>query len=128
MNDFYRGRIIHHLVSQELISIHEDQSYNPHFWVRESKDANSEVDLLYQQGKYLIPIEIKSGSQGRLRSLHQFIEKTNHPYAVRLYAGSLEIETHQTPGGKSYFLMNMPYFLGSKIPEYLEYFVQDYSL
>jgi len=128
LNDFYRGKIIHHLVCQELISIHDEQTYIPHFWVRESKDTNSEVDLVHRSGKYLIPIEVKSGSQGRLRSLHQFVEKTNHPYAMRVYAGAFKVENHTTPSGKPYLLMNLPYYLGTKIPEYLDYFVKNYTL
>ncbi len=126
LNDFYRGKIIHHLVCQELISTYNNQTYLPHFWVREKKDTSSEVDLIYQHGKYLIPVEVKSGKQGRLRSLHQFIENTNHPYAIRLYAGEFSVEKHKTPTGKAYLLMNMPYFLGAKIPEYAEYLIKNY--
>ena len=128
LNDFYRGKIIQHLVCQELISIHEDVFYKPHFWVREKKDSNSEVDLVYRYEKYIIPIEVKSGKQGRLRSLHQFIERTNHPYAIRLYAGEYKIEKAKTPGGVFYLLMNLPYYLGTKIPEYIDYFVNNYKL
>jgi predicted AAA+ superfamily ATPase len=128
LNDLYRGRIIEHLVYQELISLHEETSYKPHFWVRESKSSNSEVDLVYRYGKYIIPIEIKSGKQGKLKSLHQFVERTNHPYAVRLYAGRFQVEKAKTPGGVDYLLMNLPYYLGTKIPQYIQYFLKEYSL
>ena len=128
LNDFYRGKIIHHLVCQELISIHDDISYKPHFWVREEKDTNSEVDIVYRHEKYIIPIEVKSGKQGRLRSLHQFVERVNHPYAVRIYGGEFKIEKTKTPKGVSYFLMNLPYYLGTKIPEYIDCFVKNYKL
>ena len=107
-----------------MISIHDETTYKPHFWVREEKDSNSEVDIVYQFGKYIFPIEIKSGKQGTLRSLHQFVERTNHPYAVRLFAGEFSIEEAKTPGGKPYYLMNLPYYLASKLPEYLAYFLE----
>lgn len=125
LSNFHKGRIIQHLVVQELISINNDNSQVPHFWVRESKTANSEVDVVYQHKQYLIPVEIKSGKAGTLRSLHQFIERTNHPYAVRLYGGEFSVEETKTPNGKPYILMNLPYYLGTKIPEYLEYFVEN---
>lgn len=128
LNAFHRGKTIQHLVSQELISIHDDVFYKPHFWVREEKDRSSEVDMVYRHKKYIIPIEVKSGKQGKLRSLHQFIERTNHPYAIRLYAGEFRIENAKTPGGAPYLLMNMPYYLGTKIPEYIDYFVNNYKL
>ncbi|MCD4737007.1 MAG: DUF4143 domain-containing protein [Bacteroidales bacterium] len=128
LNDFHRGKIIQQLVSQELISIHDEISYKPHFWVREEKDSNAEVDLVFRHGKYIIPIEIKSGKQGKLRSLHQFIERTNHPYAVRMHANEFSIEKVATPGKVPYLLMNLPYYLGTKIHDYLDYFVKNYSL
>jgi len=128
LDDFYRGKIIQHLVYQELISIHEELPYKPHFWVREEKDRNSEVDLVYQYNKYVIPIEIKAGKQGKLRSLHQFVKRSNHPYAVRIYAGDFKIEKHKTSEGVSYLLMNLPYYLGTKIPEYIDFFVKNYTL
>jgi len=124
LNDFYKGKIIHQLVFQEIISIHEEKDYIPHFWVREEKDSNSEVDLVYQHGKYIIPIEIKSGKQGKLRSLHQFVERTNHPYAVRMFANEFLIEKVKTPQGKPYILMNLPYYLATKLPLYLDYLVK----
>jgi len=128
LNDFHRGKIIQQLVSQELISIHDEISYKPHFWVREEKDSNAEVDLVFRHGKYIIPIEIKSGKQGKLRSLHQFIERTNHPYAVRMFANEFLIEKVATPGKVPYLLMNLPYYLTTKLPLYLDYFVKNYSL
>jgi predicted AAA+ superfamily ATPase len=117
--DFERGKIIQHLVTQELIAVHDEFNYKPNFWVRENKDSNSEVDLLYHFEDKIIPIEIKSGKQGTLRSLHQFVERSNHPYAVRMYAGKFSIENHTTPGGKEYKLMNLPYFLTRKMDDYL---------
>lgn len=124
LNDIYRGRIMQHLVSQELISVHQDMLYKPKFWVREKKESSAEVDLIYQSGKYLIPIEIKSGKQGKLRSLHQFVKVSPHTYAVRLFAGRFSIDTAISPQGKKYSLMNMPYYLGTQIPQYIEYFLK----
>ena len=126
INDFsnyHKGKIMQHLVCQEIISIHEDENFKPHFWVREEKDSNSEVDLLYQFGKYIIPIEIKSGPKGTLKSLHQFIERTNHPFAVRLFAGNFSIEKAITPGKKEYLLMKLPYYLAYQLPDYLTIFI-----
>ncbi len=128
LNDFYRGKIVQHLIAQELISIQDDSNYKPHFWVREEKQSNAEVDMIYQFGKHIIPIEVKSGKQGSLRSLHQFIERTSHPYAVRFYQGEFRIEETITPNGKSYLLMNLPYYLGTQIHNYIAYLIENNSL
>ena len=44
-SNYHKGKIMQHLVCQEIISIHDEQNFKPHFWVREEKDSNSEVDL-----------------------------------------------------------------------------------
>ena len=83
--------------------------------------------MVFTYKEKVIPIEIKSGSTGSLKSLHQFMERTNHPYAVRMYAGEFSIEKTKTPGGTPYILMNLPYYLGTKIPEYIDYFIKNYT-
>jgi len=128
MGDAHRGAIIPHLVAQELIALHSMESYLPNFWVREKPQASSEVDLVYPYKGLAIPVEIKSGSIGKLKSLLQFVERAPHPYAVRLYAGKFSIEHHRTPMGKTFHLMNLPYFLGAKLPEYVAYLVGEGSV
>ena len=128
MSPAYRGSIIPHLVTQELISLNTLNNKKPHFWVREKTQASSEVDLVYTYQSKVIPIEIKSGSTGSLKSLHQFVERVNHPYAVRLYAGEFAVVRTQTPAGTPYLLMNMPYYLGTKLPEYIAWFVGEHQL
>ncbi len=129
LDSFYQGKIIQHLTGQELISIHETIDYKPHFWVRESKDSQAELDYVYHHNNLLIPVEVKAGKQGTLKSLHQFIERTNHPYTIRMFSGEFSVERHKTPGSKTpYLLMNLPYYLGTKIPEYIDYFVNNYRL
>lgn len=126
LSNSYKGAIIPHLITQELISTNTIQDKKPNFWVREKKQSSSEVDLVYQHKDKVIPIEIKSGSDGTLKSLHQFIEHAHHQYAVRMYSGEFSISKTKTPSGVPYLLMNMPYYLGTKIPEYISHFVNNY--
>lgn len=123
----YKGAIIPHIFTQEIISLNTINDKNPHFWVRQKSQADSEVDLIIEFQNKAIPVEIKSGATGSLKSLHQYIERTDHPYAVRVYGGKLKIEKHRTPGTKKeYILMNLPYYLGTCLPEYLEYFLREH--
>lgn len=127
-SDVYRGAIIPHMVTQEIISLNDEKPGKPHFWVREKSQSSSEVDLLFQYQNLLIPIEIKSGKAGKLRSLHQFVEESEHPYAIRLYAGNFNVETHKTPNGKPYFLMNLPYYLSTQLAHYIQYFISNFKM
>ena len=126
LNNAYKGAIIPHLITQEILSLNTTKAKKPNFWVREKKQSSAEVDLVLQHDNLVIPIEVKSGKEGKLKSLHQFIEKVDHPYAVRMYAGEFTIEEHTTTSGKDYYLMNLPYYLGTKIKEYLTYFTTNY--
>lgn len=127
LSEMFRGAIIPHIINQEMISIQDIRDEKPMFWVRDKSQASSEVDLVFVYKNKVIPIEIKSGLSGKLRSLQQFIDKTDHIYAVRMYAGLFDIHEAKTPNGKRFLLMNLPYYLGSKIPEYIAYFVNNYS-
>jgi uncharacterized protein len=127
LNNAYRGAIISHMITQELMSINTTKATKANFWVREKKQSTAEVDLIIQHKNLVIPIEIKSGKEGTLKSLHQFIDATNHPYAIRLYAGEFSIEEHTTREGKEYFLMNLPYYLGTHLKDYIEYFISNFK-
>lgn len=115
----YRGRIIQHAVYQQLESRNAMVGQKLHFWVREKTNTSSEVDMVYPHHGFLIPVEVKSGSKGKLRSLHIFMEKTNHRLAIRLFANRYSRDSVKLPSGKAYQLYNIPYFQACVIPEYL---------
>ena len=123
----HRGRIIEHLVVQEIMSTNDHDDTPPCFWVREEASGNAEVDILFRHGQRLIPVEVKSGAQGQLRSLHQFVERSPHPYAVRMYNGPVKVERHNTPAGTPYILMNLPYYLGTQLRAYVEWLIGEYK-
>lgn len=124
----YRGAIIPHLMTQELMSINTSQYKQANFWVRDKAQSSAEVDLIMSYKDKIIPIEIKSGKEGKLKSLHQFVDRVDHPYAIRMYAGEFKVERHQTAiKKKPYLLMNLPYYLGTKLREYIEHFVTNYK-
>jgi predicted AAA+ superfamily ATPase len=124
LSNAYKGALIPQLVTQELISTNKFSYHKPNFWVREKKQSSAEVDLVIPFGGLLIPVEIKSGPIGKLRSLHQFMDSCPHGYAVRMYAGKFEIHAATTTNGKEFKLLNLPYFLGLKLNEYLEWFIE----
>jgi hypothetical protein len=67
----------------------------------------------------MIPVEVKSGASGKLRSLHQYINMSDSKFAIRLYAGKLQLEEHTTNEGKKFKLLNLPYYLAGKIEDYI---------
>ena len=75
----------------EILSLNIQSYTKPFFWVREKKQSSAEVDLAIPFQDKIIPVEIKSGNEGTLKSLNQFVESTNHSYAVRMYAGEFKV-------------------------------------
>lgn len=113
------GGLSEQVVGQLLNSL-ESFYVNPalYYWVREQKNANAEVDYLLQQGTQLLPIEVKSGSTGRLKSLHLFMALKNLSRALRINASppsqvSLQTKTHDTP--VEYQLYSIPFYLTEQI-------------
>ena len=119
----YKGKIAEHIVAQELRVVFPSLLHDIHFWVREKKQSNAEVDFVIPYKGKLIPVEVKSGATGRLRSLHQFVDQAPHDFAVRIYAGEFKIEKAKTIAGKNFNLLNLPFYLTSKIKEYLKLFI-----
>ena len=121
LNSIYKGRLIQHLAAQQFQAQTTSPLYKTVFWVREKANSNAEVDLVYQSGKYIIPVEVKSGAKGSLRSLHQFVERSENKIAIRLLANRFSLEKTRTPAGTPYLLLNMPYYTSTRIQNYAEW-------
>ncbi len=125
LHAFYKGMLAEHIVGQELIAIESNTRKKQCFWVRGKSQSKAEVDFLVQHKGYVVPVEVKSGNTGRLRSLFQFMDRSPHGYAVRMYAGPLEIQQVMSPAGKKFYLLNLPYFLVSAVYQYLEWMMEE---
>jgi len=81
------GGIAEQLVGQQLRTIFpyfiEPKLY---YWMREKSGAEAEIDYLIQNNMQIIPIEVKSGSTGTLRSLHAFMKLRKLKTAIRINA------------------------------------------
>ena len=68
----FRGKMAEQFVGQELrASVYE----NLYYWSRDARGSNAEIDYLIEKEGEIIPIEVKSGRSGRLKSLHLLLNK-----------------------------------------------------
>ncbi len=58
-------------------------------------------------GSSIVPVEVKSGKSGTLRSMHRFIEEKHSPLGVRLYSGYPHYDGD---------ILSLPLYLVSAIP------------
>jgi len=123
--DVFRGNLAEQIVWQELLAQNRKELHIPTFWTREKKQSNAEVDFVYMHQGCLIPVEVKSGKDGTLRSLHQYILQSDTKLAVRIFNQQYSLLDAATPEaagepGTRYRLMNLPFYCVGKIREYLE--------
>lgn len=69
--DTYRGSLAEQFVGQELVI---SQKGKLHYWSRRARGSSAEVDYLAVMNGKICPIEVKSGSAGRMKSLHLFLQ------------------------------------------------------
>jgi uncharacterized protein len=70
LNAVFAGAWAEQFVAQSLLC---SDTKNLNYWARAEKNSNAEVDFVIEQEGEIIPIEVKYGSAGRLRSLHQLM-------------------------------------------------------
>lgn len=120
LTNVYQGRISEHIVGQEILANNNNLLQTLLFWVRDKADASAELDFLYVKDGKGIPVEVKSGKVGKLKSLLQFVDTSNVNIAIRLYAGKYQVDQLKTHGGKPFTLLNLPYYLAGNIDKYID--------
>lgn len=80
----YSGAIAEQYIGQQLMSLLEFyKEPELFFWQREKKGSESELDYLYQYGTSILPVEVKRGKTGTLRSLHIFMQEKESLLGIR---------------------------------------------
>ena len=93
--------------------------------MREKKQSNAEVDFVFSMQGILYPIEVKSGKDGTLRSLHQLIRQSDISLAIRFFDQPYSLLKAVTPSDenspkKEYRLLSFPFYCAGKLAEYIE--------
>jgi len=110
ISDLWRGRIAEHITGQELICKNESVLAELMYWRRDVQGSDAEIDFLYQYDTKLIPVEVKSGHNSKLKSLHIFMNDAPHNFAIRIWQNSLSVDDLQTSAGKKFRLLNLPFY------------------
>ena len=118
--DTWQGAIAEHIVAQQLQVLLDEQYISDlHFWVRDKQGSNAETDFVWQKGTQIIPIEVKCGKNAHLRSLHSFMDLSGGDLAVRIWSGPYSIDDVKTVAGKSFRLINLPFYYLGSLPKIL---------
>ena len=107
-DELWNGDIAEHVVGQELLGATYNFGEKRMFWVRDAKNSQAEVDFLIRYKSHLLPIEVKTGNNAKLRSLHLFMEESKETIALRLWNGPMTSDTIPKSNGETFTLYNIP--------------------
>ncbi len=114
------GQLAEQLVGQELRACRRfNEEPALYAWVREAASSSAEVDYVLQVGMRIVPIEVKAGARGTLRSLHVMVAEKGLDLAVRVSSEPQQLQMVDTalPGQKRTFkLLSIPFYMVSELP------------
>jgi predicted AAA+ superfamily ATPase len=85
VDNSFLGAVSENYVAQALHS----KGYGLHYW---ATDGLSELDFVLQKGNEIIPIEVKTGTRTKSKSLNLFVAKYKPAYAIRISAKNFGFE------------------------------------
>lgn len=120
-----RGGLAEQFVGQQLRTLFPPfapPSLN--YWQRTKANANAEVDYVIQHQDQIIPLEVKAGSTGTLKSLHHFMQAKKRLTAIRInsdYPSFGLVQLRTTTGSTvKYFLLSLPFYLTGQLHRLLD--------
>jgi predicted AAA+ superfamily ATPase len=104
----HAGALAEQFVGQELMAyadfFREERLF---FWEREKASSVAEVDYVITVGQSIVPIEVKAGAAGHLKSLRQFMEEKKSPLGIRVSQHPLSYEAQ---------VLSVPFYMIDQIP------------
>jgi predicted AAA+ superfamily ATPase len=94
-----------------------------YYWHREKPTSSAEVDYIIQHDNQVVPLEVKAGKTGSLKSLREFIKEKETPIAVRVNSDKPSIVTAQIADQSNpleYQLISLPFYLLGQVHHLIE--------
>ena len=104
-------------VTGQLLRTIEPMYMEPllYYWMRDENRSSAEVDYVIQQQTIIVPIEVKAGSSGHLKSLHLFMALKKLAVAIRINADLPSVAQINTSTllnvTANYTLISLPFYL-----------------
>lgn len=122
------GGLAEQFIGQHLVNLSQGlDAPQLQYWLREGKAANAELDYVISRGNWIIPVEVKSGKSGSLKSLHQFMhqKKLNLAFRFDLNPPSCQEVSHTiitAEGGAEvkFSLISLPLYAVVQLPRIID--------
>lgn len=114
------GRIAEAVVGIQLLASNPEGPRQLSFWTREGgARSNAQVDYLVPTAGGVVPVEVKAGASGSLKSMHQFLAGGEHDVGVRLSSARGGLEQLEVGLGDgrtlTYRLRSVPLYLAELV-------------
>lgn len=109
------GSLAEQFIGQHLLYMEEP--YLPpelYYWSRDKKGSSAEVDYIIASGNQVVPIEVKAGKTGKLRSIHVFLSEKKRMLAVRFNSALSEI-TEIKKESSNAKLLSLPHYMVGQV-------------
>ncbi len=121
------GALAEQFVGQHLLfSGPRYEAPSLYYWAREARSAAAEIDYLLTVGQRIVPVEIKTGTTGSLRSLHQFLQEKRRDFGLRFNSDvpSLLRDSRKLSTGTwvDYSLLSLPLYMAGQAPRLVSEF------
>lgn len=114
LNLLHKGMITEQFVGQTLRLQSLSEKGELFYWLREESTQKAEVDYVIEKGLTIIPLEVKAGKTGSIKSLIQFAKEKKSKIAIKL--GTQPPRERRVPMDSSTLeVLYLPIYLAEKI-------------
>ncbi len=114
-----KGKMAEQFIAQHLLQLGQSgETPSLHYWLREGRSSNAEVDFVISTANTIVPVEVKAGKSGTIKSLQQFIFEKKSPVALRFdlnppgeMIAQHRMTRHQAKLPLSYHLISLPLYM-----------------
>ena len=78
LSKVYKGALVEQFVGQEILATSGFENRKLYYWSRNKKNSSAEIDYLIVKKGKIYPVEVKSGSAGRLKSMHLYLKEVEN--------------------------------------------------
>jgi predicted AAA+ superfamily ATPase len=115
-----KGGMAEQFVGQHLRSLFMAFEEPQLFYWQRTEGRQGEIDYIVQQGGRIVPVEVKAGATGSMKSLHAFMCAKQFPLAVRFDTNPpsvQDMDVRTTTGDAvQYRLLSLPLYMVESLP------------
>ena len=126
-----KGGLAEQFVGQQLRAAQAPLTETQLFYWQATGRRQGEIDYITQHGNRVVPVEVKSGATGSMKSLHRFMAEKQLDFAVRcnLNQPLLENISVKTTLGQSvsYRLLSIPLYLTERLDGLIQHSLENFT-